>query len=173
MTRTPDRQHRRRWIGAAALAAVAIATSAGTLATSSPAASTPKTQQLNGTWLTTITLVNPPQGVPPSFMALNTFFPGGDLIASSSQLLPSTRTLAHGGWIRVADRRFASTFTAFRFDAAGVYAGMLRVRRTLTLSADGRTLTANDVVEILNPGGTVVASFQATETGHRVPVSGA
>jgi hypothetical protein len=173
MTRTADRSSRRRWIGAAAVAAVTIATTAGMLATSSPAASTPKTQQLNGTWLTTITLVNPPQGVPPSFMALNTFFPSGELIASSSQVLPSTRTLAHGGWARVANRRFASTFTAFRFDAAGIYAGMLRVRRTLTLSADGRSLTPNDVVEMLNPAGTVVASFQATETGHRVPVTGA
>lgn len=172
MTRTIDRSSRRRWIGAAAVAAVAIATTGGVLATSSPAASTPKAQQLNGTWLTTITLVNPPQGVPASFMALNTFFPSGELIASSSQALPSTRTLAHGGWARVGNRRFASTFTAFRFDAAGVYAGTLRVRRTVTLSADGRTLTANDVVEMLNPAGAVVVSFQATETGHRVPVTG-
>jgi hypothetical protein len=172
MTRAITRSSR-RWVGTAALViAVAVAVAA-TLAASSPAASAPKTQQLNGTWLTTVTLVNPPQGVPPSFMALNTFFPSGELIASSSQVLPNTRTLAHGGWIRVANRRFASTFTAFRFDTSGVYAGMLRVRRTLTLSADGSSLTANDVVEMLNPEGTIVASFQATETGHRLPVTGA
>jgi len=172
MTRT-NMSSRAGWLGAAVVATVAIAAVAGALAASSPAASTPKTQQLTGTWLTTITLVNPPQGVPPSFMALNTFFPSGELIASSSQVLPSTRTLAHGGWIRTENRRFASTFTAFRFDATGVYAGMLRVRRTITLSADNRSLTADDAVEMLNPAGTVVASFQATETGRRVPVTGA
>jgi hypothetical protein len=159
----------RKWTWVAALAA---AVTAGSLAASSPAASTPKTQQLSGTWLTTITLANPPQGVPPAFMALNTFFSSGELIASSSQVLPSTRTLAHGGWVRVGNRRFNSTFTAFRFDASGVYAGMLRVRRTMTLSADGRSLNSNDAVEMLNPAGAVVASFQATETGHRVPVAG-
>ena len=154
------------------VAALAAAVTAGSLAASSPAASTPKTQQLSGTWLTTVTLANPPQGVPPSFMALNTFFPSGELIASSSQVLPSTRTLAHGGWVRVGNRRFNSTFTAFRFDASGVYAGMLRVRRTMTLSADGRSLNSNDAVEMLNAAGAVIASFQATETGHRVPVAG-
>jgi hypothetical protein len=173
MTRITNGSKRRGRLGTAAAAAVAIATTAGMLATSSPAASNAKTQQLGGTWLTTVTLVNPPQGVPPSFMALNTFFPSGELIASSSQVLPSTRTLGHGGWVRVANRRFASTFTAFRFDAGGIFAGLLRVRRTLTLSADGRSLNADDVVEMLNPAGTVVASFQATETGHRLPVAGA
>ena len=150
---------------------LAIAAMAGAL-TSNSSASTPTTQQLTGTWLTTITLVNPPPGVPTSFLALNTFFATGELIASSSQIQPSTRTLAHGGWIRVGNRRFLTTFTAFRFDAAGVFAGMLRVRRAVTLGTDNRSLTANDVVEMLNPAGVVVASFQATESGHRVPVTG-
>ena len=167
MTRTGS-----TWMKAAAVAAVATAATAGSLAARSSAASAPKTQQLSGTWLTTVTLANPPQGVPASFMALDTFFPSGELIASSSQVLPSTRTLAHGGWQRVGNRRFISTFTAFRFDASGVFAGTLRVRRTMTLSADGRSLNANDAVEMLSPAGAVVASFPATETGHRVPVTG-
>lgn len=156
-----------------ALAAIAIAVAAASLTAGSSAASDAKTQQLTGTWLTTITLVNPPPGIVPSFMALNTFFAGGELIASSSQALPSTRTLAHGGWVRTGNRRFNSTFTAFRFDASGTFIGTLRVRRSVTLSADGRSLTANDVVELLNPAGAVVVGFQATEAGRRVPVTGA
>jgi hypothetical protein len=161
----------RRRIGAIVVIGLAIAAAAASLSTSSSAA-TPKTQQLTGTWLSTITLVNPPPGIPSSFMALNTFFPSGELIASSSQILPATRTLAHGGWTRVGNRRFVTTFTAFRFDPTGTFAGMLRVRRALTLAPDSRSLTASDIVEMLNPAGAVVASFQATETGHRLPVTG-
>jgi hypothetical protein len=77
---------------------------------SSPRVKTPNPQQLNGTWLTTITLQNPPPGLAPTFRALDTFVPGGGLLVSSSQGMPGLRSVAHGEWARIGNLRFASTF---------------------------------------------------------------
>jgi hypothetical protein len=130
-------------------------------------------QQFSGTWLTSVTLTNAPPGVAPTFMALDTFLPSGELLVSSSQAAPASRSLAHGGWVRTGNRRFASSFIWFRFDATGAFVGMQRVRRTMTLAADLVTFSATDVVEVLTPTGAVVATAQATETGKRLSVRGA
>jgi len=83
----------------------------------------PKSQALSGTWMTTVTLEDPPPGIAASFRALNTFLPSGELLVSSSVGLPSTRSLAHGDWVRTGNRRFASSFLFFRFDPAGAFIG--------------------------------------------------
>jgi hypothetical protein len=163
-------------VAAAALALAVVSVpvaAAATLHTGAGHAKSASGQQLAGTWLTTITLTNPPPGVVPSFTALDTFLPSGELLVSSSQPMPASRSLAQGGWIRTGNRRFASSFTWFRFDATGAFIGMQRVRRTMTLAANLATFSATDVVEALSPTGAVVATVQGAETGNRLPVSGA
>ena len=160
--------------GTTLVAAVAVATAAGGTFTTTgkkptkdnPAAS----QRLEGTWMSNVTLQNPPPGIDASFLALNTFGAGGDVVVSSSQGHPAQRSLAQGEWKRIANRRFACTFTWFRFDAAGQFIGTQRVRRTMTLAPSLRTYTSIDIVEVVAPNGVVVATLNATETATRVGV---
>jgi len=69
----------------AMIAAGAISAAAGKNA--------PKSQKLSGTWMVTLTLVDPPPSVPTSFRALNTFLPSGELLVSSSVAMPALRSL--------------------------------------------------------------------------------
>lgn len=130
---------------------------------------TGQTRQLEGTWMSTVTLQNPPPGAAATFHGLNTFIRGGRLLVSSSQAMPVTRSLAHGEWARTGNRRYASTFVAFRYDPAGNFVGTLRVRRELTLSPSGDQFEATDVVEFLAPDGSVIATLDATEVATRLP----
>jgi hypothetical protein len=125
-------------------------------------------RQIEGTWMSRVTLDSPPPGADATFFALNTFGRGGRLLASSSQGLPVTRSLAHGEWAPTGERRYTSTFVAFRFDATGKYAGTLRVRRELTLARSLDRFDATDLVEFVAPDGTVVASAHATEVATRI-----
>ena len=156
-------------LGAVALTVLTAMFAAGAIS-ASDGKKNPKSQRLPGTWMTTVTLEDPPPGVAASFRALNTFLPSGELLVSSSVGLPSTRSLAHGDWIRTGNRQFASSFVFFRFDPAGAFIGLQRVHRTILLAASLNAFTSTDVVEILDPGGTVIRSSRATEVGERLTV---
>ena len=131
----------------------------------------PQTPQLSGTWITSISLTNPPPGVDATFQALDTFVAGGGILVSSAQSHPTARSLAHGNCAHTHGQTFACTFVWFRFDpASGAYVGMQRVRRTMTVSNDQKSFQATDTVELLAPNGAVVASIQGTETGQRLGV---
>jgi hypothetical protein len=124
--------------------------------------------RLVGTWLTTVTLTNPPPGVDATFQALDTFVPGGGILVSSSQSHPTARSLAHGNCARTGGHQYSCTFVWFRFDPTGAYLGMQRVRRTMTVSQDGNSFESTDTVEVLAPNGAVVATLQGSETGQRL-----
>jgi hypothetical protein len=129
------------------------------------------TPQLSGTWITSISLTNPPPGVDATFQALDTFVPGGGILVSSSQSHPTARSLAHGNCTHTHGQTFACTFVWFRFDpSSGSYVGMQRVRRTMTVSNDNKSFQATDIVEVLAPNGSVVASIQGSETGQRLGI---
>lgn len=125
-------------------------------------------QRLSGTWLSTVTLQNPPPGVAGTFLALDTFTRSGEVLVSSAQAQPSTRSLAQGDWVRTGNHQFASTFVWFRFDSTGQWTGMQRVRRTMTLAPSLDAFTSEDVIEVLTPNGTVVAMLHGTEAAERL-----
>ncbi|HZT16766.1 MAG TPA: hypothetical protein VFA19_12550 [Gaiellaceae bacterium] len=148
---------------AAALTTAAVASGANGKGAPAP--------QLSGTWITTVSLTNPPPGVDATFQALDTFVAGGGILVSSSQSHPTTRSLAHGSCVHTRAQTFACTFAWFRFDpATGSYLGMQRVRRTMTLSNDQKSFQAADIVEVLAPDGTVVASIKGSEAGRRLGI---
>lgn len=148
---------------AAALTASGVATGGNGKKTQAP--------QLSGTWTTSISLTNPPPGVDATFQALDTFIPGGAILVSSSQSHPTARSLAHGNCAHTRGRTFMCTFIWFRFDpTTGNFIGMQRVRRAMTLSNDQTSFQATDTIQVLAPDGTVVASIQGTETGHRLGI---
>lgn len=130
-----------------------------------------QTPQLSGTWITSVSLTNPPPGVDATFQALDTFVAGGGILVSSSQSHPTARSLAHGNCAHTEGQTYACTFDWFRFDpTTGSYLGMQRVRRTMTVSSDQKSFEGTDTVEVLAPNGTVVASIQGTETGQRLGI---
>jgi len=170
--RNQPMQNMKRTVIAAATLVAAIA--AGTTATGALAGGAggpsqskvvPIGQQLNGTWQTTVTLSDAPPGIDTTFLALDTFLPGGGLLVSSSASGPNLRSLAHGTWVRTGNRRFSSTFSWFRFDPTGKFAGTQRVRRTISLGADLKSFQSVDVIEIIAPTGAVVATIHGTEQG--------
>jgi len=90
------------------------------------------------------------------------------LLVSSSVDGPTLRGLAHGTWTRTGDRKFASSFTWFRFDPTGKFVGLQRVRRTMSVSANLKSFSSTDVIEIISPTGTVVATIHGTEQGTKL-----
>ncbi len=159
---------------AAALLTTLVAASGGAAlaGTTHPSAATANHSQsragdhrLKGTWSTEVTLTDTPPGAPSSFSALDTFLPGGGLLVSSSAPNPSTRGLAHGVWTHRHGRAFTSTFVWYRFDSTGLYVGTQKVTRTLTLSRSGKHFHSQDVIEIVAPNGSVVATYHGTEVG--------
>jgi hypothetical protein len=154
---------------AAVLAATFLPAATAAGASANGPRTTAPAQQLNGSWLTTITLQNPPPGIDASFRGLDTFIPSGSLVVSSSQASPTLRSLAHGTWVRTGNRRFLCTFVWFRFSPAGLFIGMQKVRRTMTTNAANTTFQATDTITLLGPDGTtVLATGQGTETGTRL-----
>jgi hypothetical protein len=149
-------------------AALAVGATSGAAGTEKKGPKLAPSRQLEGTWLSRVTLESAPPGAETSFQALNTFAARGRLLVSSSQTLPATRSLAHGEWVHLGGRGYASTFVAFRFDATGKYVGTLRVRRELTLAPSLDAFESTDVVEFVAPDGTVVASIRATESATRI-----
>lgn len=160
-------------LGVLALIALTALVAAGAISaggTDEPAEISPVGQRLEGTWTTTVNLVDPPPGVDTSFRALNTFTASGELLVSSSVGMPSLRSLAHGEWLRTGNRRFASTFVFFRFDPTGRFIGTQKVHRTIRLQRRLDVFHSTDVIEIIDPNGNVLRTFGATEVGERLTI---
>jgi hypothetical protein len=151
------------------LAAAIVAVTAVSLGASGALSASQKPNDLRGTWVTAVTLTNPPPGVDATFQTLNTFVSGGGVLVSSSQSHATQRSLAHGNCGRAGERKYTCTFVWFRFDPAGTFVGMQRVRRTMTISQDRSAFESADTIEVLAPDGTVLATLQGTETAHRLP----
>ena len=90
-------------------------------------------QKIEGTWLVTVTRINPPPNLPPTFSSLMTFHPGGGIMETSGTGR-TNRGPALGTWLRTGDRQFTSTFYFFRFDPGERFAGVTKVIRNFKLS---------------------------------------
>jgi hypothetical protein len=126
---------------------------------------------VEGSWIVTVTRVNPPANLPPTFKSLMTFAAGGGLVESSSTGT-TRRGPAHGVWERIAGRLYATTMVLFRFDpATGAFLGTQKVNRTMQLSQDGQTFEAVSLAAQYDPAGILtLGGLRATETGERIDV---
>lgn len=124
---------------------------------------------VEGSWVITVTRVNPPPGLPATFKSLMTFAAGGGLVESSSTGT-TRRGPAHGVWERISGRLYATTMVLFRFDpATGALLGSQKVNRTMRLSQDGQTFEAVSLATQYDPAGNVVlGGLRATEVGERL-----
>jgi hypothetical protein len=123
-------------------------------------------RKLTGNWMVTVTRLNPPPSLPPTFLSLMTYFEDGNVSEESNTT--SIRSTGHGNWERVGHQQFARTVTFFRFDSTRNYLGTGRITATITLSEDGSAFQADAVVQNFDPSGNLLTTLQSTEVGQRL-----
>ena len=122
---------------------------------------------LTGNWLVTVTRLNPPPNLPPTFLSLMTFFEDGNVLEESNTT--AIRSTGRGNWERIGHQQFSRVSVSFRFDAVRTYLGTTRITATVTLSEDGSEFHADAVIQNFDPSGNLVTTIQApgTEFGQR------
>ena len=126
-------------------------------------------QQLEGTWLLTVTREMAPPGEPLTFPSTLTFLPGGAFFETPS-LVAGRTTPGHGQWVRTGDREFRASFLFFRLDPSGGFIGMAKVTATYTLSEDLQELRVTGFTQILDAEGTVLGARPITAAGRRMTI---
>jgi hypothetical protein len=124
---------------------------------------------LTGNWVATVTRTNPPPGVPPTFLSMQTYFGDGSFIEeSNTPVMYLIRGLAHGDWEKTGHRQFSRSFIFFRFDTSRNFIGTQTATGTITLSEDGQTFEGVGEIKIFDVDGNLIATAQGTEVGSRV-----
>jgi hypothetical protein len=126
---------------------------------------------IEGSWVVTVTRLNPPPNVPPTFKSLITF-DGGRGMTETSNTGTALRGPAHGVWERIDGRSYATTMLFFRFNPqTGAFLGTQKVNRTMRLSQDGQTFEAVSLASQYDPAGALtLGGLHATETGERMDI---
>jgi hypothetical protein len=119
-----------------------------------------------GTWMVTVTRVNPPPTFAPTFLSLMTYFNDGNFIEESNT--SSIRSTHRGNWERIGHQQFTRSSISFRFDAARNYLGTSRLTATVTLSEDGNQFQGTGVLESFDGSGNLLTTAQSTEVGQRL-----
>jgi hypothetical protein len=119
--------------------------------------------------MVTVTRINPPPGLAPTFKSLLSYARGGVMIETSSTSAAARRSPALGQWERIGNDLFATSMWFFRSDpATGANLGTQEVDRTVRLSADGESFAAVSMVQQFDVDGNLVGSqLHATEVGTR------
>jgi hypothetical protein len=166
------RMNRRLPIAIASLLVVAAVATAASLSSASSAANSAEGLQLDGAWMVTVTRVNPPPGVAPTFKSLLSYARGGVMIETSNTGT-TRRGAALGQWERIGNDLFATSMWLFRFDpATGASLGTQEIDRTMRLSADGESFTAVALIHIFDADGNQVGDvLHATEVGTRLAIN--
>lgn len=124
--------------------------------------------RLAGTWQVEVTARNCQTGdAIRTFPALNAFVPGGSMLGTSAGASPTLFSNAYGIWQHTGGQNFTNTFTVFRFNPDGTYAGTQKFTRMIVLGLDANEYTSTDAIEILDPSGNVVATGCSTGAGRR------
>jgi len=122
---------------------------------------------LVGTWKVTVM----PDGIP-AFTAYNVFTVDGNSIEFDYSNPPAAQTIAVGPWTSLGVNSFAFTEVNQLFDNTGAYAGELKVRGNIELTADGNSYSGKFKFDVFDPTGAVVFSGGGTASGKRVVVEG-
>ena len=131
-----------------------------------PNCQAPEKKALTGTWLVTVTRVNPPPTLPPTFLSLMTYFADGNVLEESNG--PTFSSTRRGNWDRIGHQQFTRSLVYFRFDAARTFLGTGHITATLTLSEDGSAFQAEAVIQTFDPSGNPLTTAQSTEAGQRL-----
>ena len=123
---------------------------------------------IEGFWQSSVSLKDCASGASfGGFRGLTIFNSGGTASADNNQ--PSaTKGPAMGTWKKTAAGSYTVDLRFWRYGADGTPAGQQRLTRTITLAADGNSLTSTITTQALDAGDNVVQAACGTETGARV-----
>ncbi|MDQ2735450.1 MAG: hypothetical protein M3Y55_10770 [Pseudomonadota bacterium] len=123
---------------------------------------------LEGFWQSSISLKDCSSGAPlGGFRGLTLFNQGGTASADNNQ--PSaTKGTAMGTWTKSATGTYVVNLRFWRYLPDGSPAGQQRLTRTITLAADGNSLTSTITTQALDASDNVMQSACGTETGTRI-----
>ena len=102
-----------------------------------------------------------------AFRGLSTFAQGGTAAADNNQPA-ATKGVAMGTWKKGATGTCAASFRFWRYLPDGTPAGQQRLTRTITLAADGQSLTSTIASQALDAADNVAQSVCEFETGARL-----
>jgi hypothetical protein len=148
------------------LIAVAVIISLVSIPPLTKADQTNEARKPTGNWMVTVTRVNPPPGLAPTFLSLMTYFEDGNFLEESNTT--SIRSTHRGNWERTGHQQFTRSSISFRFDAARNYLGTSRLTATVTLSDDGSEFHADAVIQSFDASGNPLTTAQSTEVGQRL-----
>lgn len=116
-----------------------------------------------GSWRVRVTPVGAP--IPP-FLTFSTFGRGGTFLESTQP----GQGPGHGVWRRTGGSEFVLTFEKILLSPEGNFAGTLKVREAIRLSAIADSYTGDATVEVFDPSGHLVGSFCAKTQATRIIV---
>ena len=119
--------------------------------------------EVEASWRVTVT----PIGVPIApFLTYSTFARGGTFLESSQP----RQGPGHGVWRRTGRGEFGITFEKVLFSPDGSFAGTLRVREAIRVTADGDSYAGDGTADVFDPSGRQVGSFCAKTQATRISV---
>ena len=128
----------------------------------------PDANAIEGAWESTVTIKDCTSGaVLTSFIGESLFHRGGTLTADNSNPVP-TRGLGMGTWTQTATGAYTAQFHFLRFNPDGTLAGSQKVVRTITMAADGQSLSSTLAAQQLDPSGALLQPICGSEIGKRV-----
>lgn len=127
-----------------------------------------------GAWRNTVT----DSGQPP-ILSLATLAADGTLLVADPPVTPAGpggpdkldfASAGHGTWTSTGDRTLTFTFLELHANEQGAFTGIVTVRGTGQLSADGNALTGAFTFDVTDPTGKVVFASDGTYHGTRIVV---
>ena len=123
-------------------------------------------RKIEGVWESQVAVSVCETGAPiGTLRAMQMFIRGGSLMTTDTD---PTHGPGLGRWRYIGGRHYDSTYRFFRFNPDGTFAGLLRVKRNITLSRGGDNFTGTNTAELFDANDNLIATVCATETAKRV-----
>ena len=131
-------------------------------------ASKAQSRALEGVWETVVTARDCQTQTPLfTFLSMVSYIRGGSLVLEAASE-PSQRATGLGVWRHVGGRNFTSAFQFFTYAPDGTPSGRLRSSTRIRMSADGKSFSSSDTVEVSDLNGTVILEGCVTQKGIRL-----
>jgi len=122
---------------------------------------------LAGVWNSEVTLTDCNGNTLRVFRATVMFIQDGSLV-STDNAPPTSHGPGLGRWRHLSGRNYGALFQFFNFNPDGSYAGLQKIRRKITLSADGNSYTSVVTFESFDPNGNLLFSGCGSESATRL-----
>jgi hypothetical protein len=127
-----------------------------------------QSRAIEGVWEPTVTARDCQTQAPLfSFLSMDSFIRGGSLVIVNFSE-PSQRATGLGVWRHVGGRNFTSAFQFFTYAPDGTPSGRITSSSRIRMSADGKSFSSSDTVEVSDLNGTVILRGCVTQEAIRL-----